>query len=138
MRRPFLAAWALPIAVATPLAWAQAVSSNPKSDPHDANAPVPAVTYQSPFAGYRVLSEEKITPWKETNGNVGAIGVWRVYAKEALEPASAGKPAQGPENKPVPLNGAKPTEGGQSMPPKNMPMSNIEVQIRKPTGHFEH
>jgi hypothetical protein len=30
------------------------------------------------------------------------------------------------------------SEGGHSMPPKNMPMKKIEVQVRKPTGRTGH
>jgi manganese oxidase len=29
-------------------------------------------------------------------------------------------------------------EGGQSMPAKNMPMKEVEVQVRKPLGHSGH
>ena len=71
MYRYFLAAWAVSIVAAAPLAWAQAAPGNSRADPQDANASVPPVTYESPFANYRVLSDEKMMSWKETNDNVG-------------------------------------------------------------------
>lgn len=30
------------------------------------------------------------------------------------------------------------SEGGQSMPPKNLPMKKMEVRVRKPTGRTGH
>jgi hypothetical protein len=30
------------------------------------------------------------------------------------------------------------SEGGQSMPAMNMPMKDVEVKVRKPTGHGNH
>lgn len=104
MYRYFLAAWAVSIVAAAPLAWAQAAPGNSRADPQDANASVPSVTYESPFANYRALSDEKMMSWKETNDKVGRIGGWRVYAKEAQESKSAGEPA--------PANAAKPNQSG--------------------------
>ena len=112
MVRYFLAAWALPIVVAAPLAWAQAAPGNSRPDPQDAKASVPSVTYRSPLADYRALSDEKVMSWKETNDNVARIGGWRVYAKEAQEPGSVGETTQGTANRPAPANEAKPHQSG--------------------------
>jgi hypothetical protein len=46
--------------------------------------------YQSAFEGFRGHADERPVPWREANDNVGRIGGWRVYAREA---AAAGKPA---------------------------------------------
>ena len=59
------------------------------NDPADAVAPVPPAIYQSPFADYRVLGEDKSTPWQEANDTVGKVGGWRVYAREAADAAKA-------------------------------------------------
>ena len=49
----------------------------------------PTIQYQSPFRDYRPLGENKLTPWKAANDEVGKIGGWRVYAREASEPAQS-------------------------------------------------
>ena len=59
------------------------------NDPADASAPVPPAMYQSPFADYRVLGEDKSTPWQEANDTVGKIGGWRAYAREAADTIKA-------------------------------------------------
>lgn len=41
--------------------------------------------YKSTFRDYRPYSEEKLRGWKQSNDTVGAIGGWRVYAKEAQQ-----------------------------------------------------
>lgn len=63
------------------------------TDPLDAAAAVPPLTYESSFNGYRLLGNDKVGGWKEANDNVGRIGGWRVYAREAAEPI---KPAAMP------------------------------------------
>lgn len=49
----------------------------------------PTIQYKSPFRDYRPLGENKLTPWKAANDEVGKIGGWRVYARESNEPAPA-------------------------------------------------
>ena len=112
MYRRFLVLGTLSIAVAAPLAWAQPASNSAKPDPQDAKASVPRVIYKSGLANYRVFSDEKRMSWKETNDNVGRIGGWRAYAKEAQEPAGASTPPGA--DKSVPADTAKPKLGGQS------------------------
>lgn len=93
------------------MAWAQPASSGARADPQDANASVPRAIYRSSLAGYRVISDEKLRPWKETNATVGRIGGWRAYAKEAQEPEPTGDPMPPGTDKPVPADGAKPMQG---------------------------
>lgn len=112
MYRFILVAWTLSIAAATPLAWAQTAPSGPKADPQDAQASVPRLIYQSPLANYRVLSDEKVKPWKETNDNVGRIGGWRAYAKEAQQPETPSGSAPATADTAVPVEAAKPMHGG--------------------------
>ncbi len=76
-----------------------------RASPLDARADVPAVTYESAFARYRPHADEKLRPWKDSNDNVGRIGGWRSYAREAAqeEPAAApGPKASGSEGRAVP------------------------------------
>ena len=44
-----------------------------------------ALTYRSALEGYQPFTDEKLAPWKESNDNVGRIGGWRVYAREASD-----------------------------------------------------
>jgi hypothetical protein len=70
-------------------------------------AAVPA--YRSALEGYRPFSDEKLAPWKESNDNVGRIGGWRVYAKEAQGAASGPAPAARPAAAaPQPASAPKP------------------------------
>ena len=56
------------------------------ANPLDPRAGIPALTYRSPFTDYRRFGDEAFIPWKHSNDEVGRIGGWRVYAKEASEP----------------------------------------------------
>jgi hypothetical protein len=93
----FVIAWFALIAV--PLvqsAEAQVVAPamSPKtSQPSDPRAAVPPTTYRSAFSGYRTSSDDTVIPWHEANEVVGRIGGWRVYAREAPQPAA---PVQAP------------------------------------------
>ena len=49
----------------------------------DSAAPVAPLRHASAFADYRPLEESKVGSWREANDNVGRIGGWRNYAREA-------------------------------------------------------
>lgn len=67
-----------------------------RTDPLDAQARVPAVTYASPLAGYRRLGDDKRISWQEANQTVNRIGGWRTYAREVQQPdAAASAPPPG-------------------------------------------
>ncbi|OEZ67435.1 hypothetical protein JAB5_36390 [Janthinobacterium sp. HH103] len=54
-----------------------AAQSRPPSAPQEAQAPVPAATYRSAFAGYRPAAEDDATPdqtWRAVNEKVGKAG----------------------------------------------------------------
>lgn len=72
---------------------AQSVTVAGRPDPRDAGVPVPPAVHQSPFAQYRPFAAEVLGPWRGVNDEVGRIGGWKVYAREAYEanrqPASA-------------------------------------------------
>ena len=94
--------------------WSQAQVAHsvaPRADPLDAQAPVPAVKYASPLAGYRRLGDDKRIDWKEANETVIRIGGWRTYARQAQQPgAAASAPAAG--TPPAPAQGAMPVHPG--------------------------
>jgi hypothetical protein len=70
------------------------------SNPANAGVRVPAVKYESAFAGYAPYREEKLAPWREVNDDVarvgGHIGIFR-----GAGGASHGAGAPGPV-KPAP------------------------------------
>lgn len=71
--------------------------------------PAPAATttqaapaaFRSALEGYQPYTDEKIVSWKEANDNVGRIGGWREYAKEAAQ-AAPGPQTPGAVAKPGP------------------------------------
>jgi len=87
----------VPIAGAQPVA--PAVLATPP-DPLDSKASVPALTYRSPFTGYRPNVEQTVGSWKEANDTAGQAGGWRVYARQAREPDAT--PAANPAPAPTP------------------------------------
>lgn len=87
----------LPVLALTVAATAQAGHEAPaagRASPLDATAAVPAVTYESAFVRYRPHVDQKLRAWKDANDEVGRIGGWRSYAREAAreEPAAAPDP----------------------------------------------
>ena len=79
---------------ATLTAQAQPAAKAARPDPLDPQASVPAQNYESSFARYRRLGDEKPVSWRDANDTVTRIGGWRAYAREAqqLDPAAAAKP----------------------------------------------
>lgn len=58
-------------------------------------APPVQLTYTSPLNGYQAYADQPVQSWREANDNVGRIGGWRTYAKEArtAEPAKETSPS---------------------------------------------
>lgn len=85
---------------------AQPIAGPGRPNPLDAGAPVLPAVHDSPFAQYRAFAAEEVGPWKAMNDEVGRIGGWKVYAREAHEatkpsPAAGEQPATpsaGPAN----------------------------------------
>ena len=127
---------AIAVAVAIAIAFAQAMTiaaaqshtatpSVGRSNPLDASAAVPQLTYESSFRNYQPLGNDKVGGWKEANDNVGRIGGWRVYAREAAtpdadttQPASSAtesspiEPVKAAPTKVVPTEKSPPPHGG--------------------------
>lgn len=97
-----LASAAATALLAIPATAQQTASDAPRASPFDAKAGVPPLDYRSAFIGYRPLTDGKVG-WQEANDQVGRIGGWRSYAKEASAPAKAGESAPG-----APLDASKP------------------------------
>ena len=55
--------------------------------------PASPLEFRSAFEGYKPYTEEKTIDWKRANDNVGKIGGWREYAREASQPETATAPA---------------------------------------------
>lgn len=90
--------WLLPATLLTLMSAASA-QKTPAADPLDAQAQVPRLTHDSSLAQYRRMSVESVGSWRKANDNVGRIGGWRTYLREAQQPdapasaAGAAKPA---------------------------------------------
>ena len=101
-------------------------ASNLRPDPLNAQASVPPLLHESAFMQYRRLADVPVGSWRDANDTVTRIGGWRVYAREAAQPASpaASAPAgsaSAPGMKPaepakaVPMPGDKDPHGGHKM-----------------------
>ncbi len=111
--------------LATLTAQAQPAAKVARPDPLDPKASVPTLSYESSFAQYRRLADEKPVSWRDANDIVTRIGGWRVYAREAQQPDPA--PASAAASAAVSLPGAKPAD----TPPAAKPMP-------MPAGHGGH
>lgn len=90
------------VATAPLLALAQTTAAVPAAKP----AP-----YKSAFEGHRRFDDQKVQGWREANDNVGRIGGWRAYAREAAGEEAASPPAN-PASMP---HDAHKGHGGHSM-----------------------
>ena len=90
---------------------AHAQSPTPPSQstppPAAASQPTPPV-FRSAFEGYQPYTEQKMAPWKQANDNVGQIGGWREYAREASQPDTPAGPARATEPTNPKAGGTKP------------------------------
>lgn len=96
-------------------------------DPTDEKNTVPPVLYLSPFRDYKPLGEDKAIPWKAANDEVGRIGGWRAYAKEAQAAAASVNPA-------APVAPATPAKAPPS--PAKPPV--MEAPAKPKPGHEGH
>ncbi len=92
-----------------------------RPDPSDAEAGVPEVSYRTPFEGYRPHRMERIGQWRAVNDEVGRIGGWRAYAREAAAADPTGDrdasgAAAGAAARPAASQGAAPA-GTPAAPP---------------------
>ena len=78
MPRAVLSALLAAFLLATLTAQAQPAAKAARPDPLDAKAAVPVLSYESSFAQYRQLGDEKPVSWRDANDIVARIGGWRV------------------------------------------------------------
>lgn len=83
------------IALAGLAASAAAAQEPPQRDPTDPKAAVPAMEYRSAFSGYRAFSDEKISPWRESNDAVKGGGGHQGHPAQPADKAQAPKPPSG-------------------------------------------
>lgn len=85
------------VVVAAPFALANAqAGKSARRDPGDPKATVPPARYDSSFARYRPNADVEVGSWRDANDNVGRIGGWRVYGREAIaDPKADGAPTSG-------------------------------------------
>lgn len=72
--------------------------------------------YQSAFEGYRRFIDEPVAAWKAVNDNVGRIGGWRVYAREAAGSQAGNAVTDAPAAAPS-SPGLRPTPPGSASAP---------------------
>ncbi len=106
------------VAVAEFMLWVPHAGAQPRPDPADPTARVPAAAYRSPFADYRPLGDEAVGNWRAANDEVGRIGGWREYAREVQEADSPSKAPGAPAPKPIPAPSQKGGHEGHTMPGK--------------------
>jgi hypothetical protein len=89
--------WFVPVALAVvmPMAFAQTSSQPATPDSKSAASSAVTLSYRSAFADYRAYSEQPVVSWIDANEQVGKIGGWRVYSKEAHQSDDAPAPVPG-------------------------------------------
>lgn len=93
--------------------WVPVSGAQNTPDPADPAARVPVATYRSVFADYRPLGEEVVGDWRAANDEVGRIGGWRAYAREAQEVKEKPAVPAGTPPKPAPAASPRGAHGGK-------------------------
>jgi hypothetical protein len=88
-------------------------------DPKDVEAPVPAAQYRSAMSGYRPWRDQAVGDWRALNDNVGRIGGWRTYLRQAHEPEPTPQPA--PQSTPQPTPSPQPSAASTGGAPADRP-----------------
>lgn len=100
--------WAVLTALGVALS---ANAQQPATPTQPANTPTAAqggdLSYRSTLDGYQKYTDEKVGSWRDANDNVGRIGGWREYAKEAQGGQSQGQGGHGAHG-----GAAPPAQGG--------------------------
>lgn len=74
-------------------------------------APLPDLSYRSALEGYQPFADEKPGSWRDANDNVGRIGGWRAYAREAQGGAAGPAVPAAPAARPPASAGQGPHSG---------------------------
>ncbi len=81
------------------LAHAQSMFGAVTTAPNNITSVTSSFQYYSVFTQYHVFTEQPVLSWREANDDVGKIGGWRSYAKEASQPEAADT-STGPKSDP--------------------------------------
>lgn len=81
-----LSRWTACVAVVATSFTATALAQTPTEGDAGARASATSLRYRSALERYQSYKEQPVQSWREVNDNVGRIGGWRVYAKEAAAP----------------------------------------------------
>ena len=92
------------------------------------------IGYRSAFEGYARFDDQPVGSWKAANDNVGRIGGWRVYAKEATAPESAQGGSQAAPAGPSTAPGVAPSTAA----PRPAPAAAPAPAGDKPAQHKNH
>lgn len=68
--------------------------------------------FHSVFTHYNMFTEQPVLPWREANDDVGKIGGWRFYAKEASQPDAADTPTKSKSDPQMKLPAEPPNDAG--------------------------
>ena len=93
---------------------AQTVNPAAPADAKTGTATPPA--FRSAFEGYQPYTDEKMLDWKQANDQVGQIGGWREYAKEASRADAPDSPSPGSVLPAQPPNTDSKARGAQAEP----------------------
>jgi len=74
------------LALVTTVFTATAPAQTPKEVSIGAGDRATSLRYHSALERYQPYKEQPVQSWRDANDNVGRIGGWRVYAKEAAAP----------------------------------------------------
>lgn len=101
------------IAACAALAPLAAAQVQPQPSPADPAARVPAVNYESAFAGYFSYREQDVAPWREVNDEVartgGHAGIFGSGGHSGHAPAKP--PGKSPETRQAPASSPAPKAG---------------------------
>jgi hypothetical protein len=101
-----------------------------RPDPLDPQAAVPRLTHESAFKHYRGQRDEKLRAWKDANDEVGGIGGWRAYAREAQQ-------ADAPASQP-PAAASAPARAASSPPARPATQATPATPATRGAGHEHH
>ncbi len=89
------------VAGVTTVVAAQPAAESTEKGATDVRVPVAPLTYQSPFARYRPMTDGAVGEWKAVNDEVARIGGWRAYAREVYEASLQAAPVEPPMQSPA-------------------------------------
>lgn len=78
--------WTACMAVISTCFTVTAAAQRPTESDANIERPATSLRYRSVLEYYRSYRAQPVQSWQDANDNVGRIGGWRIYAKEAAAP----------------------------------------------------